>query len=215
MSIVIVYPVIDAWLDYLTPDTNNGASAGMFNGVLYLGAAKTALHHAIGNFDVNHLRGRTINSAKLQRTIYQVTGSGGVGAKLSRCTRPATWTEGGCTWNKYDGTNAWTAGGGDVDDVTPTVVSYTEPTGTGVHEITGLAGHVTDALANRAGIVSLLTRLDNEAPATSQAFYFRTKEYDGDDRWRIVIDYSGPPTSIKSERYPIHGVQRGVMRGQR
>ncbi|MDP3768699.1 MAG: DNRLRE domain-containing protein, partial [Dehalococcoidia bacterium] len=171
---------------------NYGALTVVEHGIDYAGPDKSVWRRALGNFDVAPLSGRTINSAKLVRRMVFIAGSP-VSARVSRCTRPADWVESEVTWLNYKSGSAWTAGGGDYDDVTPVKVDYTEASGNGEHEITGLAAFVTDALNNRSGIVSVIMRLVEESPGVDQYYQWRAKEYGGRDRWRLVVDHSGAP----------------------
>lgn len=181
---------IDSHMDGVNnKDTNYGTDQTLFNSITYLGGDKAFLFRPIGNFDVSPVAGLTINSAKLVREITSVT-NGGFSAILSRCTRPADWTEGGVTWNKYDGTNAWTDAGGDFDDTGPPAkIDYTEPTATGEHEITGLKDFVTDAIDNRSNIVSIIMRHSDENPASTTGAQFRSVD-NGADIWHLVVDYT-------------------------
>jgi hypothetical protein len=194
MAELTVEADIDAYMMGAPPelkDVNFGDVTTIRLGISYDGGVKSFWYRPIGNFDVSALAEASLNSAKLVREMSFAT-SGGVASKLSRCTRPAAWTEDGVTWNKYDGTNDWTAGGGDFDDTgPPAVIDYTEPSGAGTHELAGLLGFVQDALDNRNGIVSIIIRLADESPGVSQRFDWRSKEY-GSDIWRLVIDYTPP-----------------------
>jgi hypothetical protein len=184
----------DSQIEGITyPNTNYGTADPLALGAIYAGGTKTLLYRSIGNFDVSSLSGATINSAKLVRYIANAA-YGNFAAKLTRCTRPSTWTENGVTWLKWDGANNWSAPGGDLDDATPGVVNYTEPAATGPHEITGLAAYVTDALANRSGLVSIILRATDEAPTVSKWVTFRSKEYGTPaERWYLEVDYTLPP----------------------
>lgn len=195
MAVATFQADLDSYMQALyLPNGNHGSETGVFLDAVYGGGAKTWYRRAIGNFDVSSLSGAAINSAKLVRTIGSVT-AGGFAAKLSRCTRPATVTESGVSWNNYDtAVNPWTAAGGDLDDVTPGVIDYTEASATGSHEITGLAGYVTDALDNRDGIVSIIMRMTNEAPGSTVQVGWWSKEYGTPaSRWYLEVDYT-PPT---------------------
>jgi hypothetical protein len=107
----------------------------------------------------------------------------------------------------------WTLVGGDFDDTgPPAVITYTEATGTGSHEILGLKPFVEDALDNRDGIVSIITRLTDEAPETDTQYVWASKDY-GSDIWHLVIDYTPAAVAGLPERGELRGVLRGVVRG--
>ncbi len=81
-------------------------------------------------------------------------------------------------------------------------------------EITGLIDFATDALDNRSGIVSLILRLDDEDPGTTEGevLYTREKVPLVTRQWRFVVDHDGAPIRNR-ERGFLRGVQRGVARG--
>lgn len=130
----------------------------------------------------------------------------GANARMSRCTRAATWTEMGVTWNKYDGVNAWTDAGGDFDDVAPPVLVYAEALGTGWHTIEGLEELAQDALVERGGLLSVIQRLVDDAPGASTGRSWRAKDW-GSENWRLVVEYVEP---AGHRSYPV-GVQLGNL----
>ena len=115
------------------------------------------------DFDISAIpAGSTIqDTSKLELYVLSIYTNGSGTAQTGYRITQAAWTETGVTWNKYDGTNAWTTAGGDYS--TPSV-SYTGPTTTGWFSISGssFAAFLQDALDNRAGIVRLILRLDAE-----------------------------------------------------
>ena len=189
MAELTVEANIDAFIEGLiAPDLSHGLAESCQQHITYLGGAKALWSRTIGNFDVSALAGRPINSAKLVREIHVLT-NGGFSAILSRCERPADWVEDQVTWNEYSNGNAWDNSGGDFDDAGPPAkITYTEAPATGTHEVTGLKDFVEDALANRSGIVSIITRLADENPPVSTGSQWRSKEH-GSDVWRLVIDF--------------------------
>ena len=147
MPQLIVEAVIDSIMNQRSPNTNYGANPAITHQVTYDIGGKLAWYRSIGNFDVSVLAGATIVDAKLVREVYSIS-SPGSDAVILRCTRPSRWTEGGVTWNSYDGVNNWTNVGGDFDNDNPEPITYTEPLVAGTHEVPGLAVWVEDALAN-------------------------------------------------------------------
>lgn len=195
MTLVTVPVQIDNSMDGVKKDINYGAAPALEIGPVFVNS-KSKLRRAIGNFDVSDLQGLTINAAQLER-VYSGASGPAFAATIRRCTRPAQWTEDGCTWNKYDGVNDWTDPGGDVDNTTPTPIGYTEPTSYPYPFVTtGFKAFVEDALANRSGIVSLIIRADDEDPGSTRWRAWRSKERANEDIWRLVIDYVsvGQPT---------------------
>lgn len=191
MPILTLEPQQDSYISGTNRSLNFGSDPFVVHDVVYAGGTKVNWRRAIVNFDVSALGGTIIASAKLVRKIYTITNPGRA-AVITRCTRPSQWTEDGVTWNTYDGVNAWTNPGGDTDDVGPPArIDYTEALDVGTHELSGLKPFVDDALANRGGIVALITHLADEAPEVTTQFAWRSKEH-GADIWRLVIDFEQP-----------------------
>lgn len=191
MATATFVATIDSYLEKVHgPDTNYGWLEYAVVGPVYMGGSKAGLFHAIGNFDVSSLAGEDITAAKLVHNIIVRDGSGAANW-VKRCTRPSTWTELGVTWNKYNGTNNWTAAGGDWDNTTPTPVGFNIPASTGAFEITGMLAFVIDAIANRSNIVSVFYLPDNADPGSTQSMRWDTREGATEAlRWKLVVEYS-------------------------
>ncbi len=203
MPSLTVVASIDSYITPVQPNANFGADTSVIHGVLYAGANKVQWRRGIGNFNVSALVGAVVLSAKLVREVTSVIGAGGVLARLSRCTRPADWVETQVTWNNYRNGSPWTNGGGDFDDATPPKIDYAEPSATGAHEVPGLKPFVDDALANRGGLVSIITRLVGEGPGVTQEVSWRSREQ-GSSGWRLVVEYEVPNAGRRSASPPAH-----------
>jgi hypothetical protein len=186
---LVVYPTIDGWVDGLLPDTNTGT--GIVVGEKYTGGLKGYAARTIGNFDVSALAGVVVQSAQIERYVTAV-GLGGFGARIYRVVYPTPprstqWTEGGLTYNKYDGVSAWTLAGGDFDLSVPAPVAYVEASALFWHTILGLREFVVDALANRAGLLSILMKPDDEVPGMSR--YVEAKDRTAVEKWLLRVTY--------------------------
>lgn len=171
------YPHIDGDMEGIaTPSQTRGAYTATVVGVAYSGETKAFLWRTIAFFDVGSIAGGTITAAKLR--LYTTGGrtGGAAAATVYRCTRPLTVVESQFSWNNYKTGTAWTTAGGDYDGSTPTPVGFTHPASSGWHEITGLSGFVTDAIANRQSIVALLLRDDDEDPGANAYVSYDSKE---------------------------------------
>jgi hypothetical protein len=193
VSSTIFNPTIDSFMSGVSTTTNYGTLNLAGPSTVYAGGSKTELTRPILNFDITSIAGQTLVTAKLRLYVGDLYNP--VGAKVYRCTRPATWTELGVTWNKYDGTNNWTTAGGDYDAATPTPVAFT----TGVSqfawfEITGLLAFATDAIANRSNVVSLILRLDDEAPDSNDGIGYSQSREDANAP-QLVIEYGTLPSA--------------------
>lgn len=200
MATITVIPQFDSMMEGISaPDTNYGSTPFTGARAVYAGENKTFLYHAIGNFVVGAVAGDTINSASLW--LY-ITGDpdGTPLCNIERCTRPRDWIEDEVTWNDYSTGNAWTGAGGDVDATTPAAVQFNLAASTGWQEVTGLKGHVDDAIASRFSDVSLILSLEDEDPGANAGHLWRTKDYLS-LVWYLAIDYTpASPAGIPFER---------------
>ena len=191
MTITNIDALIDAHYDAKNSGVNKDQPNQLELGATYLFGNKDHGYRVIGNFDVGIVAASTINAVSLFREISLISGPGSAAAFISRCTRPADWVEGEVTWDDYKSSTAWTDAGGDFDDTGPPAkVNYTEASGTGELEITGLLALVTDARANRSHIVSIVLRLDDEDPGNND--YYRWKPSEHSDSWYLEIDHTPP-----------------------
>ncbi len=181
---------IEVPIEGIFDDTQNysGATYGSARAA-YVGGTKTFLFRSLVNFDVSAIAAYSINSASLWLYHYVVTNT--PTAHISRNTRPSTWVEGEVTWLEFSSGNAWTAGGGDVDDTTPTEVTFSLAGSIGWQEITGLKDHVDDAIASRGNIVALNLHLADQDPGFDDGHYWRGRRY-GSLIWYLKVDYEGP-----------------------
>jgi hypothetical protein len=87
---------------------------------------------------------------------------GNVGTLNVHTMTQTAWTEGGATWNKYDGTNDWTAAGGDY---TGTVIDSVSTASAGNWNILTLmgAGATNPLTINWSDVVYLLVKVSNES----------------------------------------------------
>jgi hypothetical protein len=178
---------------------------GTYNvGVVYLGAPKLQARRVFQRFDVfgPAMSGRpltpadTITDAQLLRRIFGVVGVDAFPCTLERISR-ANWDYLTASWNNYQTGNAWTAGGGDVA-TPPAALAYTAPAAADVgsdHAITGLADWVTDAIANRGGILHLRHKRGNEVPGFTSIYTAAASGASFDVRPRLVVTYSSSDAS--------------------
>ncbi len=159
--------VPDTYLSSSRPTTNFGSSVLLEIG--FFAAKGSDTLRTLMVFDVSDIpAGAVITSATLGLNASTAATSASV-ARAYRVVQDA-WTEGGATWNTYDGSNAWTTAGcsDDGSDFTLTDgVDWNLPTSTGAFDITGMETLVQDAVDNRAGNLHLLLRRIFETSTTS------------------------------------------------
>lgn len=109
MSQVILYPCIVTWINQGVPAANYGDSNRMNIGA---GGKETTGHRALLRIDLQLIGAATItNTSKLE--LYDTGGGTDTGNQnyYAYTVLQTAWTEGGATWNTYDGVNAWDAAG--------------------------------------------------------------------------------------------------------
>ena len=161
-------------------------------GISYLGASKDQQRRLLLGFDVFtpsvegvvFNAGTVINAAELLQDI-QTLMLPSFTEKLDRMTR-ADWDYVTATWNQYRSGSNWTAIGGDIDAAIPGELTYTSPGGFGDYAIPGLGPYVSDAIANRGGLVRLRM---NHATENSGITQFHTCANTADGKPRLRVDY--------------------------
>lgn len=176
-----VYPVADSTLEGVpedNKDTNYGSASVIGELTIELGGTKLFLQRGIVRFDLRSFIGQSFSAASLTvfiRTLFDAAST----TIVSRCVGPNDWKESEVTWNSRETGSPWAAGGGDFDDVGPPAsITRPNPGGGGFTTLDGLLPFVTDALTSRDGWLSLITRLTDEAPGTSEGHDFYSKEAD-------------------------------------
>lgn len=108
--------------------------------------------------------------------------------ELYRVSQDA-WTESGATWNKYDGTNTWTTGGGDIDTHIVDVVAPADVGSTATWNIYG--GDAINPIAYTWGqTVDLLIKNNESTTGTDPgAVFFGRGDVDANKPY-ITITYT-------------------------
>ena len=191
MATKTISPTKDAFMEGIVgPDTNYGGNALCSAQVVYAAGDKAFIYRTVVNFDVSAVAADTINAVSLW--MYHETMNGSAG-HVSRNKRYSTWVENQVTWNDFSTGNAWDTGGGDgagdIDDVTPTEVTFTFASSSGWQEVTGLKGHVDDAISLRSNIVALNVHLADQDPGATAGNNWHGKDYPGNAHY-LAIDYT-------------------------
>lgn len=184
-----------AAIDSVSPTTNY---AGTWNiGKVFAGGSKTLLRRTLFYTDLNASPDigipihplATINSAYFDMSVTRI-GDPSSQHHIYRVRR-GDWVQAEATWNIYKTSNNWTTAGAgdttnDIDNATPTPVTFNGPTADGSFTITGLEGFRTDALNNRSGILNVRLSIDDEANDGVNKEWGATAIY-------FVVDYTPPP----------------------
>src|SRR5438477_5235215 len=159
-------------------------------GISYLDAGKDQQRRLLLGFNVFapslegavFNAGTVINSADLMQNI-QTLMLPSFTEKLDRVTR-ADWDYVTATWNQYKSGSNWTTIGGDVDAAVPGELSYPSPGGFGDYAIQGLGPYVSDAIANRGGLVVLRMNHATETGGVTQ-YHICANTLEGKPRLRV------------------------------
>jgi hypothetical protein len=171
-------------------------------GVYLVGGTKGILRRALATFDLfgAAAEGRALRPtdaillAELLGDVQAVNGPT-FQVDTQRLTR-ADYVAAQATWNNYKTATPWTAAGGDVA-APPAVASFTSPASLGDQVIqANLAAFVTDALANRGGLVLLRWNATNENPGVT-AIYTTHADPSYTPALRLRVTYADvTPTGI-------------------
>jgi len=189
MATYSVVADIDSTMEATNPDLNSGSNALLGCTLFFIGGDKIVFTRTILNFDLSGFPGDwdDVTAAKLTVDVAERFNTGKQ-VDFNRCTRPADWVESEVTWNDYKSATAWTAAGGDFT-VTDQVIT-TVPVATGVLDITGFLVLVQDAHDNRADILSLIQKFNDEADDDDSRFMnLRSSEATTGTKPTLVITF--------------------------
>jgi hypothetical protein len=162
----------------------NGSGLKVGNDDPTLNPLRTLLH-----FDLNNLPSNaTITDATLVLTHNSSIGT--PSCRLYRLTQTA-WTETGCAWNKYNGTNAWIAPGGDFDLTTPAPIDWAVDAN--ATKRIDVLTHALDAWTNRLKQLHMILKLVAES-ATIELGTYLAREYEAvpANKPKLSITYTVP-----------------------
>jgi hypothetical protein len=201
MTTVILQPNaangIDAFIaDQSLANTNFGTNTQLIAGRQLISSLNTNIRSLI-RFDLSAYIGSVIEAGTelfLDGTGSSFTGGGSITFSIHRVTQTG-WTEGGVTWNKYDGTNAWASAGGDF---VASPWNSQGPYSSTVDLTFDMQAAVQDAIDNRSGILDIL--LNSDAVTTNNYLTIHSSdallETSGP---KLTIIYSMAPQSASSE----------------
>lgn len=171
MSDVIDYysPTADSYLYAGAADASFGS-----DGVMHLGlTGKGALYanRPVLRFDVSVIPSDATIDGAILRWYCELAAAGGGPCSMKQGTAALTES---CTWNKYDGANAWPGGAGGWGDTEGVAVAFNQPSTTGWKQITTLGPIVAHAVSAHSGIVYLIAKQDDET-GTANISYFQSR----------------------------------------
>jgi hypothetical protein len=181
----------DTYIDKNIPTTNNNAETAIEVNAY----SASIIRHGLVRFTLpGVLSGATINSATLTLTT-KFANSGGQTVGAYRCLK--AWTEGGATWNKYDGSADWTtAGGYDTSDASATLSASASNGAPDANiDLTG-ANLIADVQAWASGTTNngwLLKRTAESSDSLYVGFY--TSEGTDGSRPKLTVDYTAGGSS--------------------
>lgn len=146
------YPAtIDAGISAGVPTFNDGAASSMLIGTQVVGSAY--FNRGLFRFAINEIAGSQLSATlTLKYASGQISGSQTFTAR--RVTQTG-WTEGGATWNTYNGTTAWATSGLGTSDYTTMHQATCVLTAVGdlVFDLSGMAQYAIDNLSGFLNVV--------------------------------------------------------------
>jgi hypothetical protein len=184
MSILTIQPSnIDTYLAQASPTTNYGTLA-----YIDVGAAAGGIRRPILKFDFSALPdGAIISAATLSLYLYGLSNQAQGRTYWAYELTQTGWTETGATWNKYDGTNNWTAAGGDY--TTDDGASFTMPADGNWADwnVLALCQHFQ---STHSKVAHFLLRDGTETGTKTGRFYSRDETTQTTLRPKLVITYT-------------------------
>jgi hypothetical protein len=170
-------------------DTNFGDAE--FEGVGLRHIGKVAYYtRLIARFDLNAIPlGATILGAALTFSVAADSAAEGALFSAYRLTR-SDWTEFGATWNKVDGSQSWSAPGGDY--ASEGHDETTVPADVEELAFESLAELAADALANRGGMLHLLVVGPESGGGGNALYLYSSDAAEAELRPRLEVDYEVP-----------------------
>lgn len=180
-------PSADAWLFQWTPTTNYGSSVDI---EVYPWSSPSVTKRGIIRFEHTSIPGgAVVNSARI---YLHESGTRGYNRTLALHRVTRSWTEGGVSWSRTDGTNVWTSPGGDYA-ATPSATAYVVwgggPLDWDFWDITGdVQAFVNGTLTNNGWLIK-----DTVEDDSQDYWFFDSKEAaNASYRPYLLIDYSVP-----------------------
>lgn len=197
MAELIVQPTVkDNYLYKETPDANCGTETSF---IIY--AEPSAIAHPALQFDFSELpEGAVISAATLNLYYFSLYGPTAGRTYWAYELTQTDWTETGSTWNKYDGSNAWSTAGGDYipDDGASLLVPLSY--GWMAWDVLNLVKHFQ---SSHSKIANFLLRDGTENATAASYFYSRNYNTNPTLRPKLIITYelggvSNPFVSFKA-----------------
>ncbi len=203
---------LDTWLWSSSPTANWGTYHELWIGR----DASAVLTHALMKFDLSSLDGTETFSA-VTFTLVGATADFTVPTTLSVYRALRTWTEGGATWNTYDGTNNWGTAGAEhttSDREATTIGAYAIPSG-GNPGTLNIALSPTSKAALDAGNGWVLRLTETDSSGDRRIFH-SSDEATAGSRPTLVIDYTAggnPLTTAENQKLALMSWGRPWMAG--
>lgn len=145
-------PSTDAFIQSNNATTNYGSN--VFFKLGEVGSSGNA-KHGVMEFDLSGITTTTdIVSANL--TLVSISAYGAVTKTMTVARLEQSYTEGGVTWNTYDGTNPWPGGAGAAGDADTGTPTYSITVGVDVDQVIDIVALVKDAVIKRAGTLRIV-----------------------------------------------------------
>lgn len=177
-------PTYDTYLDASLPTSPQGTSASMRLGAY--GASNR--YRPVMYFDLSDIPiTATVTAATLALRLGATNTAGALNVEFHRLT-VTNWVEAECTWERASTATDWTDGG---DYSTPTVTAVWPSTTSTVETFT-ITSLVADAIANRAGALHILMKIENDTvPAADDQASFGSRTASNSAHWpTLTVEYT-------------------------
>jgi len=183
---------IDAYISEGAPNTNYGTTEYL---IVYPGGG---IDRSLLKFDFTSLpTGATITTATLNLYYYAATGNPTGRTVWAYELTTTGWTEAGVTWNKYDGTNAWSAAGGDYTTTNGASLVCPASYGWMSWNVLALAQH----FQSTHGEVAHFLMKDGTEDGAGAGPDFSSNNYGTSSlRPKLIITYTAPPPTATVSR---------------
>ena len=145
------YPDQDTHIRSNAATTNYETNISLFCGEY----GSSSRRHVLLDFDISALAGQVQDITKAQLHLAEISNND-VSGSMTVARLSQSWTEAGATWNTYDGSNAWPGGGGAYGDADTGQGTVTLTVGVAGDQTLDVLDLVRDAIAARAGTLSLV-----------------------------------------------------------
>jgi hypothetical protein len=159
-------PSIDTFLQESSPTTNYGTGVNLKMGEVGSGGNR---RQGVIEFDLSSVT-NTTDIVQADFNLVALSSGGSATHSMTIARLPQSFTEGGATWNTYDGSNSWPGGGGAGGDAATDEPTYSLSVGTTTSQSVDIRDLVIDAVTRRSGVLRLVIYMASTGTAGNTNF---------------------------------------------